>query len=468
MEVCRTLTPDLRLRHLKFFLLVPSLFFVTLLYRKAETDTTIQMMPDAHQRFWLSPGILGGLIHWRYKEDEEPAAPTPLQVLGPDCDALFAGDQLEIQVTQEMVYKESWRSASNSNLKLSLKNCSPFLNWNVETRQPYISSEKSKPLAYIIALGHNFEQFGKLLHAIYMPQNQYCVYIDTNAKSFDAIESSLQYLASCFSNVFMPSTGHFTVSRLPLRTFATGNLHWQLSCLRILVSERNTRWSHVIHITDQYFPLQSNREIVASLSNLANLNDIPGAYILATDSSQRPVFKHTAALRGDIENTKQRILIPKMLENTTLYEGEDHFIISKAFSNYAIRNIFSQTLAAWLQNATKNPHSIFWLTLHRSSVRQKHQRGSRSPSIVAATKWARLDLKHSSCVEQPEELCTFGVADLHWLSKQRRLFAGHFDLEFDHLALQCLDERLTKTFKLQHFSPNISLLVKRGFSEKGG
>lgn len=46
---------------------------------------------------------------------------------------------------------------------------------------------------------------------------------------------------------------------------------------------------------------------------------------------------------------------------------------------------------------------------------------------------------------QQRGICVYGVGDLPWLNGRRELFANKFQLTFEHLTLDCLEERHRNT-----------------------
>ena len=60
-----------------------------------------------------------------------------------------------------------------------LRGCDDFLSAGDYLRKPLNSQEESFPIAYAIVMYKDPEQMERLLHAIYRPQNHYCIHVDS-------------------------------------------------------------------------------------------------------------------------------------------------------------------------------------------------------------------------------------------------------------------------------------------------
>ena len=60
-----------------------------------------------------------------------------------------------------------------------LQGCDDFLSLGDYVRKPLNYQEESFPIAYAIVMYKDPEQVERLLHAIYRPQNHYCIHVDS-------------------------------------------------------------------------------------------------------------------------------------------------------------------------------------------------------------------------------------------------------------------------------------------------
>ncbi|KAG7242394.1 hypothetical protein INR49_023482 [Caranx melampygus] len=69
--------------------------------------------------------------------------------------------------------------------------------------RPLTREEEDYPLAFIIVVHKELELFVRLLRAIYMPQNVYCIHVD--AKAPLEYQRAVQKLVSCFKTPSSPA-----------------------------------------------------------------------------------------------------------------------------------------------------------------------------------------------------------------------------------------------------------------------
>ena len=130
---------------------------------------------------------------------------------------------------------------------------------------PVTMEEKQLPIAYAFTLYKGARLFERILQAIYMPNNLYCIHIDK--KSPEVFRKAIQAMIRCLPNVFISENstdvawGHFTVVQA------------QLNCMEELL-EASVKWKYYISLVGQDFPLYDNRQIVKALQGLNNSNSI--------------------------------------------------------------------------------------------------------------------------------------------------------------------------------------------------
>lgn len=147
-----------------------------------------------------------------------------------------------------------------------LEDCDSFIKKREYIMQTLSDEEKEFPLAYDIVMYKEVEQTERLLRAIYMPQNYYCLHVDK--KSPAIVHKVMDRLTQCFPNVFMASKledvvwGTMTV------------LEADLNCMKDLLKFK--KWRYFINLTGQEMPLKSNRELVRILKAYDGANEIEG------------------------------------------------------------------------------------------------------------------------------------------------------------------------------------------------
>ena len=130
---------------------------------------------------------------------------------------------------------------------------------------PVSKEEQQFPIAFGLTVYKGVRLFERILQAIYMPHNVYCIHIDK--KSPEVFHRVVKAMTRCLPNVFLASKrmdvvwGHISVVQA------------QLSCMEELL-QSSVRWKYYISLIGQDFPLYDNKQIVAALKRLQNMNSI--------------------------------------------------------------------------------------------------------------------------------------------------------------------------------------------------
>ena len=124
-----------------------------------------------------------------------------------DCNKIARGDETEIQLSllkkltnknpQKKGVSSSWPD-KDLGLFINKRGCQEYkANRSFLEISPN-SNEDNYPIAYSIVVHRGAGQVERLLRAIYRPQNQYCIHVDS--KSSPEFYSTLSALADCFDN----------------------------------------------------------------------------------------------------------------------------------------------------------------------------------------------------------------------------------------------------------------------------
>ncbi|VDP89200.1 unnamed protein product [Echinostoma caproni] len=130
----------------------------------------------------------------------------------------------------------------------------PLLKLNSTVSYDYALrvEEREFPLAFSLIVYTDANRVLRLFHAIYRPQNFYCIHIDRKSEP-----------------VF--------VKRIE-RLKQLGSLDADLTCARILLERAPGGWKYWINLTGQEFPLRTNWELVRALRLLNGANIVEAAY----------------------------------------------------------------------------------------------------------------------------------------------------------------------------------------------
>lgn len=344
---------------------------------------------------------------------------TPMTV---SCPLLLSGNKQEMLVAQS--FKRTTRIPSFYYSYLA-KNCSLF-----KSRRNYMTSsltleEEQFPIAYSMVVYKDVEQVERLLRSIYRPQNIYCVHLDN--KSEPEFRETLTEITNCFQNVFVSKES------LDVRWGTMSVLEADLICMHELWKYKS--WKYFINLTGQEFPLKTNAEIVRILKNLNGKNNI------------RKSVLNRWATRWEKAGKAPAGIIP--------VKGDLQIAVNREFVDYVLHNKTAKKFLKWCSK-TKVPDETFFVSLHYN----KHlniggsytddQGNSTDPPYITRFKTWEGTAKpcHGKYVRR---VCVYGVGDLPLLINRKELFVNKLHLDFEPLALDCLEETLYNVTRNEYF-----------------
>lgn len=319
--------------------------------------------------------------------------------------------------------------------------CASFIKSRKYFTEPLSKEEAEFPIAYSIVVHHKIEMLERLLRAIYMPQNFYCIHVDK--KSEDSFLAAVTGMASCFSNVFIASQLEDVVYASWSRVQA------DLNCMKDLYS-LNATWKYLINLCGMDFPIKTNLEIVRKLKLLAGQNNLETEKM--PHHKKERWKKHYAVVNGKLTNTGTDKAPPPL--ETPLFSGSAYFVVSREFVGYVLRNERIQRFMEWAKD-TYSPDEYLWATIQRipevpgsMSLSYKYDM-SDMLALVRFVKWQYFEGDTAKGAPYPpcsgvhlRSVCVFGAGDLKWMLGTHHLFANKFDMDVDLFAIQCLDEHL--------------------------
>jgi hypothetical protein len=184
----------------------------------------------------------------------------------PFCRGVFENNPKMIQEATTYMKHHPRLAISDASYFNLLEDCDIFIKERGYIMQALSDEEENFPLAYDILMYKDVEQTERLLRAIYMPQNYYCIHVDKKAPS--GVQKVIKKLTQCFPNVFV-------ASKLEHVFWATMSvLQADLNCMEDLL--RFKKWRYFINLTGQEMPLRSNRELVRILKAYDGANEVEG------------------------------------------------------------------------------------------------------------------------------------------------------------------------------------------------
>ncbi|XP_051562586.1 beta-1,3-galactosyl-O-glycosyl-glycoprotein beta-1,6-N-acetylglucosaminyltransferase 7 isoform X2 [Myxocyprinus asiaticus] len=296
---------------------------------------------------------------------------------------------------------------------------------------PLSKEEKDFPLAFIITIHKELKTFVRLLRAIYVPQNVYCIHID--AKAPEEYKTRVQNLVRCFPNVFLASVSE----RVTYAGFS--RLKADINCMKDLVRSPK-KWRRVINLCGQDFPIQSNLELVRYMqgSKWKDRNMTPGV-------KQPPTMQHRTEFQY-VEVKDSHVALKGKGEkkgpsphNLTIYFGTAYYSLTREFVEYALSSPVAQDLLEWSKD-TFSPDEHYWVTLNHLEAPNSHVNGGWDGNI-RAIKWKDQEgTVHQGCEGRyVRDICIFGIGDLPWVVNKGSMFANKFETASFPEALDCLE-----------------------------
>ncbi|KAJ0068320.1 hypothetical protein NL108_004661, partial [Boleophthalmus pectinirostris] len=252
---------------------------------------------------------------------------------------------------------------------------------------PLSKEEEDYPLAFILTIHKELELFIRLLRAIYMPQNVYCIHVD--AKAPLEYKAVIYKLASCFDNVFV-------VRRTEVVTYAGySRLQADLNCMEELVQSK-IRWKKVLNLCGQDFPIMTNLELVRYMQSKEwkDKNMTPGIKQPAKFSS-RTRMQHIEMVGNYVRRSgKTKDPPPHRIQ---VYFGTAYYALTREFVNFVLTSRVARELLMWSRD-TYSPDEHFWVTLnHIKEAPGSYLTGGWGGSI-RAIKWSDQEgTTHNGC-----------------------------------------------------------------------
>lgn len=361
-----------------------------------------------------------------------------------NCTKVLQGDVDEIQkvkleiLTVKFRERPRWTAYDYINMTAD---CPSFIKKRKYITEPLSKEEAEFPIAYSIVVHHKIEMLDRLLRAIYMPQNFYCIHVDK--KSEESFLAAVIGIASCFSNVFV-------ASQLESVVYASwSRVQADLNCMQDLY-QMNADWKYLINLCGMDFPIKTNLEIVRMLKLLKGGSNLETERMPSNKKERWK--KHYTVVNGKLTNMGTDKTHPPL--ETPLFSGSAYFVVSRSYVEYVLENEKIQKFMEWAKD-TYSPDEYLWATIQRipevpGSLSLSHKYDmSDMHSIARFVKWQYFEGDVSKGAPYPpcsgihvRSVCVFGAGDLNWLLRTHHLFANKFDTDIDLFAIQCLDEHL--------------------------
>ncbi|XP_060926610.1 beta-1,3-galactosyl-O-glycosyl-glycoprotein beta-1,6-N-acetylglucosaminyltransferase 7 [Limanda limanda] len=356
----------------------------------------------------------------------KPSEPSSCRPFCPECEAVLPGTEIGDEWLRRDCQVESY--ILNSQLQCS--NLARELHF---ITRPLSREEEDYPLAFILTVHKELEVFVRLLRAIYMPQNVYCIHVD--AKAPWEYQEAIRKLVSCFQNTFLSSHSE-TV------TYAGfSRLQADVNCMRDLAQSK-IGWRKVVNLCGQDFPVKSNLELVQYMQSKEwrDRNMTPGV--------KQPVHMRHRTEFEHLEITGLHVVLKRMglkksppPHNLQVYFGTAYYALTRPFVYFVLKSPIAQDLLEWSKD-TFSPDEHYFVTLnHVKEAPGSHINGEWEGDI-RSIKWKDQEgSTHNGCKgHYVRGICIYGIQDLPWIIERNSMFANKFARDSFPEVLDCLEQ----------------------------
>ncbi|KAM9814691.1 beta-1,3-galactosyl-O-glycosyl-glycoprotein beta-1,6-N-acetylglucosaminyltransferase 3 [Syngnathus typhle] len=385
-------------------------------------------------------GVFVLLVRW--KTDLDPTIPQQIKTDLPACSAIITGDVAGRENDLQVLLSSRRRQVllSEDFYLNATQDCQAYITRRGFFMVPLSEEEKDFPIAYSMVIHEQIEMFERLLRAIYMPQNIYCVHVDR--KSTADFHKAVEAIVSCFENVFV-------AKKLENVVYASwSRVQADLNCMEGLLGSR-VRWRYLLNTCGTDFPIKTNREMVRALKLLNGRNSMETE---ATNDYKKQRWQYHFNITDSIVRTDVKKSPPPI--QSPMFTGNAYFVVSRAFVEHVMQDLEVHALLEW-EKDTYSPDEHLWATLQRmpsvpgSIPANAKYDTSDMHAIARMVKWSYLagDVRkgapYEPCKgENRRAVCVYGSGDLAWILRQHHLLANKFDPMVDDIAIRCLESIL--------------------------
>ena len=287
--------------------------------------------------------------------------------------------------------------------------------------------EKQLPIAFSLTVYKGSRLLDRILRAIYMPNNIYCIHIDK--KSPEVFRKAIQAIIRCLPNVFIAANsvdviwGHITVVQA------------QFSCMEELLKSQ-VKWKYYISLVGQDFPLYDNKQVVKALQALNNTNNIE-SFPMPKSQSYRNKFVFILKKRR-MYNTKKPKGSPP--HNISIYKGSTHIIAIRQFVEFVLYSQIGKDFYQFLKDS-QIPDETIYSSLQRHPGVPGGINGNQPTWIPRALYWISKETRAICRGKWVRQLCWITFQDLRWAlgeKKKDKLFVHKVPFTFNDVLIECI------------------------------
>ena len=297
--------------------------------------------------------------------------------------------------------------------------------------------EMDMRIAYVIVAYKGAGLIERLLRAIYMPQNIYCLHLDK--KSPEIFKRAVHSFVRCLPNVFVTKKlvdvvwGHISV------------LQAELNCMEDLL-DSSVPWKYLITLVAQDFPLYDNKGIVQGLKQLNGLNNIE-SYVMPEH------FAYRADFIWELHNTGQGVEHlgyrmdstwkpkPPPPHNIKIMKGWNHIAATRKFVDFVLHDKVASDFYKWVSDIFI-PDEVFFSSLQRHPGTPGGYHDKEEPEwIMRAFGWVANGNNRVCYGQWIRENCWLSTRDLRWVfanKNKHKLFTQKIPFLFEENLVECL------------------------------
>ena len=290
--------------------------------------------------------------------------------------------------------------------------------------------EEELPIAFGLTVHKDSRLLDRILRAIYMPNNVYCIHIDK--KSSEVFRKAIQAIIRCLPNVFIAANsvdvtwGHISVVQA------------QFSCMEELLKSQ-VKWKYYISLVGQDFPLYDNKQIVKALQGLNNTNNIASFPMMdKSEFSLRTKFVYILKQNHKMYRTNKPKGPPP--HNITIYKGSTHIIAIREFVEFGLHGQIGKDFYEFLKDS-KIPDETIYSSLQRHPGVPGGINGNQPRWIARALYWGDVKTSKVCRGKWVRKLCWITFQDLSWAlgeENKGKLFVHKIPFNFNEELIECI------------------------------
>ena len=289
---------------------------------------------------------------------------------------------------------------------------------------PVTPEEEELPIAYAFSIYKGATLFERILQAIYMPNNVYCIHIDK--KSPEVFHKAIQSIIRCLPNVFFSANStevvyaHITV------------VEAQFYCMEELLKS-SVKWEYYISLVGQDFPLYENKQLVKALQSFNKTNRLE-SYQMPKRLEWRTEYVHKLNARRWVSNTGVKNSPPPI----PIRKGATHIVAIREFVDFVLHSKIGKEFFEFLKD-TATPDETVYSSLQQHPLAPGGIPGDQPEYISRALHWqSNTAVCHGKWIRN---LCWLSIQDLRWAlaqEQQNKLFVHKIPFDFHEDLLECI------------------------------